>query len=144
VARRPARGARASDPLLFSLLEAAHALGDRLEAALKAVGLSWPKYAVLSQLARAGEPLTLRALAEEQRCVPSNITQLVDRLEGEGLVRRVDDPADRRSVRAALTPRGEARAAAGAEAVERMQAAFAASLTAADRAALGRLLAAIK
>jgi len=39
--------------------------------------------------------------------VRSNITQLVDRLEKDGLVRRRSDPDDRRSVRAALTPAGE-------------------------------------
>jgi DNA-binding MarR family transcriptional regulator len=36
-------------------------------------------------------------------CVRSNITQLIDRMQAEGLVRRIPDPQDRRSVRAALT-----------------------------------------
>jgi DNA-binding MarR family transcriptional regulator len=39
--------------------------------------------------------------------VRSNITQLVDRLEKDGLVRRRADPNDRRGVQAALTAAGE-------------------------------------
>jgi DNA-binding MarR family transcriptional regulator len=130
----------APDALLLSFLTAANTVRDRLEAALTAAGLSSAKYELLSQLVRAGEPLTLRALAEGQHCVPSNITQLVDRLETDGLVRRVADADDRRRVRAALTPLGAQRAAAGAKALERFQEEFVASLPPAERAALSRLL----
>jgi DNA-binding MarR family transcriptional regulator len=80
-------------------------------------------------------------LAECQQCARSNITQLIDRLETEGLVRRVDDPADRRGVRAEITPEGLALAAEGATQVEVVRAQFAASFSAAERAELGRLLA---
>jgi DNA-binding MarR family transcriptional regulator len=38
--------------------------------------------------------------------VKSNITQLVDRLEGDGLVERQPDPNDRRARLATLTPAG--------------------------------------
>jgi DNA-binding MarR family transcriptional regulator len=78
-----------------------------LEAALGRVGLSLAKVGVLQHLAAARAPLALRELAERQSCVRSNITQLVDRLEKDGLVRRRSDPDDRRSVRAALTRAGE-------------------------------------
>src|SRR6185503_11906554 len=87
--------------VMFSLLDAAHALEARVEAALAGVGLSSAKYSVLTKLARAGEPLALSDLAAQVCCVRSNMTQLVDRLEAEGLVRRVDDLEDRRMVRAA-------------------------------------------
>lgn len=132
------------DQVMFSLLHAAHALEARLEGALAAVGLSMAKYGVLSQLAEAGEPLTLSHLAGRRSCVRSNMTQLVDRLEADGLVRRVDDPADRRSVLAALTPLGEERRAAGARQMENVQREFMTSLPEADRAALERALAALK
>ena len=138
----PARADR--DPLFIAFLRAAQALQGRLEEALTAVGLSPAKYEVLHQLVQAGDSMPLRMLATGQRCVPSNMTQLVDRLEGDGLVRRVADPADRRIVRAVLTPEGRERAAAGAEAVERVQDAFAATLTPADRATLERVLAALR
>jgi len=50
--------------------------------------------------------MSLSDLADNQHCVRSNITQLVDRLEQDGLVRRRHDPADRRGVLAELTPPG--------------------------------------
>ncbi len=134
---------RVTGPVLLLLLEAAKVQQDRLEEALRQVGLSRAKMEALQQLLRAGEPMPLRALAEGQRCVPSNMTTLVDRLESEGLVRRVDDPDDRRSVRAELTPRGAEVAAAGAEVVARMQDEFAASLPATDLATLQRTLASL-
>jgi DNA-binding MarR family transcriptional regulator len=130
--------------MMFSLLHVAHALEQRLEGALATAGLSWAKYGVLSQLAEAGEPVALSELAEGSSCVRSNMTQLVDRLEADGLVRRVDDPADRRIVRAALTSLGEERQAEGARQIERVQAELAASLRKADREALKRVLSALK
>ena len=130
--------------VMVSLIAAAHAIEARLEQGLASVGLSPAKHAVLSQLARAGEPLTLSELASRVCCVRSNMTQLVDRLEAEGLVRRIDDSGDRRVVRAAITPVGEEREAAGADQVRQIQSEFAAGLQASDRAALERALAALK
>jgi DNA-binding MarR family transcriptional regulator len=126
------------------LLEAARAQLDRLEDALRPVGLSAAKYYVLSQLADAPEPVPLRQLAQEQECVPSNMTTLVDRLEADGLVRRIDDAADRRSKRAELTELGREKAAAGAEAVAAVEAAFAESLSATERLALEKVLGALR
>jgi DNA-binding MarR family transcriptional regulator len=133
-----------SGSVMFSLLEAAHALEARVEAALARVGLSSAKYTVLAKLARAGEPLTLSDLAAQVSCVRSNMTQLVDRLEAEGLVRRVDDPEDRRVVRAALTKLGEEREAAGAEQMNQIQSQVATMLTKSDRTVLERVLSALK
>jgi len=97
---------RAAEPVVFALLGTAHAVEARLEEALETVGLSLAKAGLLRVLAEAGEPLALSELAQHQKCVRSNITQLVDRLEKDGLVRRRADPVDRRSVRAGLTPAG--------------------------------------
>jgi DNA-binding MarR family transcriptional regulator len=129
---------------MFSLLQAAHAIEGRVEEALATVGLSGAKFAVLSQLANAGEPLTLSELAARVCCVRSNMTQLMDRLEADGLVRRVDDPADRRIVRAALTQSGAERQAVGTQHMQRIQTEFTAALPKSDRAALERVLAALK
>ncbi len=129
---------------MFSLLEAAHALEGRLEEALAPIGLSMAKQGVLSQLVQAREPLMLSELAAGHQCVRSNMTQLVDRLEAEGLLVRTDDPKDRRVVRAALTPLGADRQAAGAEQIARVQAKFLASLTKSDREALERVLSGLK
>ncbi|HKY97065.1 MAG TPA: MarR family transcriptional regulator, partial [Gemmatimonadaceae bacterium] len=78
------------------------------------------KHTALTKLQEAGEPLTLSDLAERLSCVRSNITQLVDRLESDGLVRRVADPSDRRSIRAELTDLGKERQVAGAAEMTRV------------------------
>ena len=105
--KSPARAETEADlHLLTRLLATAHQLEARLEAELADVGLSLAKFGVLKTLAESNQPMPLSQLAERNRCVRSNITQLVDRLEAEGLVQRVDDASDRRVVRASLTPQG--------------------------------------
>ena len=132
------------DPIFFMLLDAGRAQFARLEEALKAVGLSAAKYKVLSQIAKSKEPVPLRLLAEEQQCVASNVTTLVDRLESDGLVRRVDDPADRRSKRAELTELGKEKADEGARVVAEVEAAFAESLGPTERLALAKVLSSLR
>ncbi|MGW0709926.1 MarR family winged helix-turn-helix transcriptional regulator [Streptomyces sp. NPDC002643] len=51
-------------------------------------------------------PLPMRQLAQKLRCEPSNVTGIVDRLEGRGLVERRPDPNDRRVKLAAATAEG--------------------------------------
>lgn len=127
-------------PLLFALMHAAQHLEDQLETGLASAGLSLAKYGVLAELVKAGEPLSLSDLATRLSCVRSNMTQLIDRLEGDGLVRRLDDPQDRRTVRAALTPQGKTQAQAGGAAMQAVQARFEAALPERDRALLERVL----
>jgi len=134
----------ATGATLFTFLDVAERLYMRIAEALKAAGLSYAKYDVLDQLRRAGNPLHLRALAEGQGCAASNITQLIDRLEGEGLVKRIDDPEDRRSVRAQITPQGLMQVEEGRTQIDVVRAQFAASFTAAERVQLAQLLAKIK
>jgi DNA-binding MarR family transcriptional regulator len=124
----------------MALIGAAHTVEARLEAAFGEVGLSGARYGVLEHLARAGEPLSLSDLASRLSCVRSNMTQLMDRLEADGLVRRVDDPGDRRSVRAELTPLGQDRQVAGEAQMRRVQDEFGATLTKSDLGVLDRLL----
>ena len=126
--------------VMWSLLQAAGAVENRIEEALAAVGLSGAKLAALTQLVEAGEPVTLGELAEQCACVRSNITQLVDRLESEKLVKRVADANDRRSLRAQITPLGRERQAAGAKKVEAVRKQLAGALKAIDGEALQRAL----
>ena len=95
-----------AQPDLTAMLHAAYAAADEVEAKLNAVGLSWAKLAALKVLSEAGESLPLGQLAERLSCVKSNITQLVDRLEADGLVARKPDPKDRRTKLAVLTAAG--------------------------------------
>ena len=129
---------------VFSLLHAAHALEDKLEEALGAVGLSTAKFSVLSELVKSGEPVSLSDLASRLSCVRSNMTQLVDRLESEGLVRRVADPKDRRGVRAEITDAGRVKQQAGSVQVEEVETHLEESVAESDRIALGRMLSAIR
>jgi len=139
--RRAARAAMPpEDDVMWSLMKVAQAVEQRLEEALAQVGLSGAKQAALTSLVEAGQPVALGELAERCACVRSNITQLVDRLEAEALVRRVDDPADRRSLRAAITPLGHERQAAGAKKVMEVRRKLGKALGAIDRAALKRVL----
>lgn len=107
---------------MLSLIGAAHLVEAQIETALSEHGLSMAKLNVLTKLVEAGEPLTLGEIAARVNCVRSNVTQLVDRLEADALVRRVDDSADRRSIRAELTQEGRSRQAAGAKALGKVQA----------------------
>jgi DNA-binding MarR family transcriptional regulator len=105
----------------YQILSTLHAVETRLEEALEPLGLSLAKFGALAKLVAAGEPLPLRTLAERCACVRSNITQLVDRLEAEKLVVRSDDPHDRRSIRAELTPEGRSRHAAALRVIEQAE-----------------------
>ena|SRR5215467_666603 len=126
------------------ILQTAHALEARLEAALDEAGLSGAKFSVLSELVRSREALPLSELASRLACVRSNMTQLVDRLEADGLVRRVADPNDRRSVKAQITDEGERRQADGARKVEALERGLAALVSGPDAAALHRMLDALR
>jgi len=95
--------------LLEALMRTQHLYLTRLDAGLEAKGLSNAKFGALRVLADSDEPLPLGQLAERLSCVKSNITQLVDRLEADGLVKRVTDSEDRRSTRAAITAEGRRR-----------------------------------
>jgi DNA-binding MarR family transcriptional regulator len=128
------------DGALSAVLRAAERLVDRLEDALAAVGLSLSKFDAMEQLIRADEPLTLGDLAGRLRCVRSNVTQLVDRLEAEGLVRRGTCTEDRRAIRAKVTPVGLERHRAGVAAIRVVQQELAERLGPTDRAELVRLL----
>lgn len=127
-------------PALFRLLGTAHALEDRLEARLAPLGLSLAKVGVLRVLAEAGEALPLSEVAARLRCVRSNITQLVDRLEKDGWVRRAGDARDRRVQHATLTAAGRKAYAAGKRVVGAEERAVAAAFSSSDTATLSRIL----
>lgn len=95
-----------SPELLPLLLRAGVAVHERLERSLLPWSLSLAKLRALQQLAESPGGMPLGQLAERLCCVKSNVTQLVQRLEADGFVRRETDPADRRCVRAVITEKG--------------------------------------
>ena len=73
-------------------------------------GLSEGRLHVLWALKSVPErQLPLGELADQLEVTPRNVTGLVDHLERDGLVERIDDPADRRLTYARLTVAGAKR-----------------------------------
>jgi DNA-binding MarR family transcriptional regulator len=72
-------------------------------------GVSEMRMGILFMLRHLAEGVPLGALAAKLHVSPRNVTGLVDHLERDGLVVRVPDPADRRSVLARLTDLGRER-----------------------------------
>ncbi|MEU9859458.1 MarR family transcriptional regulator [Streptomyces sp. NPDC047971] len=94
-------------PTKLQLLELLAAIGSAqwrdFAAAAAHHGLTSMQGKVLAQL---DTPKPMRALATLLVCDASNITGIVDRLEGRGLVRREPDPADRRVKNVVVTDEG--------------------------------------
>lgn len=130
--------------LVFCIINAGRAMEQRLEAALGEIGLSLAKFGALTHLVEAEEALSLSECAKRMTCVRSNITQLMDRLEADGLVRRVYDPQDRRAVLAELTSLGVERQIAGAKVVAKAQDALTKELKGTNLGELRRALLAVR
>jgi len=112
------------------------------DAQMGGTGLSPARVRLLSVLHCDG-PQTMGVLGERLGVTARNITTLVDALEGDGSVRRLPHPTDRRATVVELTP-------AGREAVERCFGPFVEALSGlfnelpeADRRELVRLLEAV-
>lgn len=88
------------------LLRAARAVVARVEPRLAAHGLTTTQLGVLEAILHRGK-LTHRELGRMVLTSAGNMTDVVDKLEARGLVRRVRDAADRRLVRVELTEAGD-------------------------------------
>jgi DNA-binding MarR family transcriptional regulator len=70
-------------------------------------GSTLPRFDLMSQLERHREGLKMNELSRMLMVTGGNVTAIVDQLEHEGLVERLDEPADRRAFRIRLTRAGE-------------------------------------
>ncbi len=68
-----------------------------------------PRFDYLAQLERHAEGLRMNALSRYLMVTGGNVTGLTDQLVAEGLVERLSDPEDRRSLIVRLTAAGRAR-----------------------------------
>lgn len=125
---------------IFTLLRAAGSLEGFVETKLAEIGLSIPKLAALQRLDDAGGVLPLGQLADRLACVKSNVTQLVDRLEADGLVARESDPLDKRCRRAVITPLGRTACADGARVQREAETQLFAGLSDDERCRLGEII----
>lgn len=123
-----------------ALFAAAEQVQSRFEDGLAASGLSLSKLGVLGHLVDQGQPIPLSRLAGKMSCVKSNITQLIDKLESDGLVERVYDPADRRSVLAAITALGREKYAEGSALIRQIETEVFGGIDSADLQTFERVL----
>ncbi len=89
------------------LLRAGKAVLARVEPRLAAARLTPTQLGVLEAILHKG-PLTQRELGRKVLTSAGNMTDVVDKLEARGLVRRTRSPRDRRIVSVALTQPGQA------------------------------------
>jgi len=89
-----------------------------IDGVLRPLGLTFARYEVLMLLgfSRAGS-LPLNKMGTRLQVHPTSITNAVDRLEGQGLIRRVPHPTDGRTTLAEITDDGRRLALKATEAV---------------------------
>lgn len=94
-----------------SLMRGQQIVLARVEEVLRPFDLTFARYEVLMILlfSRAGA-LPLSRLGDRLQVHPTSVTNAVDRLEEQGLVRRCPHPRDRRTTLAELTDAGRERA----------------------------------
>ncbi len=73
----------------------------------KNFSVTLPQFDVLSELERAGDPLTMSQLSKELMVSNGNVTGVIDRLEKTGFARRVRAEHDRRVQYIELTAKGK-------------------------------------
>jgi MarR family transcriptional regulator, 2-MHQ and catechol-resistance regulon repressor len=92
--------------LWLVLMKAHQALHRRALKSITATGLCYSDFAVLEILLHKGS-LPVNVLGSKVALTSGSATAAIDRLEKKGLVRRADDPRDRRARIVHLTPKGE-------------------------------------
>ena len=94
-----------------SIMRAQQVLMARLNELLRPLGLTFPRYEALMLLSftRAGA-LPLGKIGERLQVHRTSVTNIVDKLEVDGLVRRVPHAEDRRATLAEITAEGRERA----------------------------------
>jgi DNA-binding MarR family transcriptional regulator len=91
-----------------SVLRTSQLLNDQVDTVMRRHDLTFARHQVLAWLAMDPESsLTLSWISMTLRFPPATVTNIIDRLEDEGLVRRVAHPSDARTTLAVITPRGE-------------------------------------
>lgn len=92
-----------------SIMRAQQLLLGELNAHLSPFGLTFARYeALLLLLFSSKGELPLVKFGERLQVHPTSVTNLIDRLEKDGLVERVPHATDRRAMLARLTPSGRA------------------------------------
>jgi DNA-binding MarR family transcriptional regulator len=90
-----------------SVMRVQQIIQSAVDAALKPHGLTFARYEALVLLffSRKGA-LPMRVMGERLQLHPTSVTNIVDRLESDGLVRRTPHPTDRRTTLVEITDAG--------------------------------------
>jgi DNA-binding MarR family transcriptional regulator len=90
-------------------MRAQQILLSAVDGALRPHGLTFARYEalVLLTFARRGR-LPMRVMGERLQLHPTSVTNIVDRLQADGLVRRTPHPTDRRATLVEITDTGAA------------------------------------
>jgi DNA-binding MarR family transcriptional regulator len=90
-----------------SVMRAQQILQSTVDAALKPHGLTFARFEalVLLTFSRRGS-LPMRVMGERLQLHPTSVTNIVDRLEAGGLVKRTPHPSDRRTTLVEITESG--------------------------------------
>jgi len=107
-------------------------------------GSTLPRFDLMSQLERHRDGLKMNELSRLLMVTGGNITAIVDQLETEGLVERLDHAEDRRAFRIRLTRAGERSFAEMARAHEEWVVELLAGLSRREQDDLLKLLAKVK
>jgi DNA-binding MarR family transcriptional regulator len=93
-----------------SVMRVQQILQAAVDEALRPHGLTFARYEalVLLSFSQRGS-LPMRMMGERLQLHPTSITNIVDRLEADGLVRRLRHPSDRRTTLVEITPAGTER-----------------------------------
>lgn len=103
-----------------SIMRAQQIVSAKVEEALRPFELTFARYEALMLLLFSKEgALPLRVIGSRLQVHPTSVTNVIDRLEAQGLVRRLPHPEDRRATLAELTPQGRDRALMATTAVNR-------------------------
>jgi DNA-binding MarR family transcriptional regulator len=78
------------------------------ESSLRDTGLTWETFSLIATLRRSGRPFALRPtdIYRQSLLTSGTVTKRIDNVERMGLVERVRDGKDRRSIIVRLTPSG--------------------------------------
>jgi DNA-binding MarR family transcriptional regulator len=91
-----------------TILRSYQLLNDQVATVMRSHDLTFARYEVLTWLATDPESsLTLSWISKTLRIPPATVTDIIDRLEDDKLVRRVPHPSDARTTLAVITPRGQ-------------------------------------
>jgi DNA-binding MarR family transcriptional regulator len=93
-----------------SIMRVQQILLSATDAALRPHGLTFARYEALVLLSFARrESLPMRVMGERLQLHPTSVTNIVDRLESDGLAKRSPHPSDRRTTLVSLTEAGATR-----------------------------------